>query len=86
MKGPELASEALALRPGLPVVFASGYAEDGLAHPGAAWLSKPYEQRELAQALAGLTGRGASSAGRSAARARPIVPMRKAGRGGLAAS
>jgi PAS domain S-box-containing protein len=58
MKGPELAEAALALRPDLPVIFASGYADTGETPPGAVWLSKPYEQRELASALAGLIRKG----------------------------
>jgi CheY-like chemotaxis protein len=57
MKGTELADAALGLQPELSVVFASGYADDGAAPRGAVWLSKPYEQRELAQALGGLTRR-----------------------------
>ncbi len=54
MKGPDLAQAAMALRPGLKVLFASGYAADGSAPKGSVWLSKPYEKRELSQALDGL--------------------------------
>jgi PAS domain S-box-containing protein len=57
MKGLELAEAALELQPHLSVVFASGYAEDDAAPEGAVWLSKPYEQRELAKALGGMSGR-----------------------------
>ncbi len=54
MKGQELAAKAVAARPTLKVVFASGYPDDGSAPEGTVWLSKPYEQRELARALRGV--------------------------------
>jgi PAS domain S-box-containing protein len=55
MRGNELARSALELRPGLKVVFASGYADDGSAPEGAVWLSKPYEQKQLSSALSRLS-------------------------------
>jgi PAS domain S-box-containing protein len=52
MRGPELAREALKLRPDLKIVFASGYGEvDSDANDGAIHLGKPYEQDQLAQVL-----------------------------------
>ena len=53
------------LRPGLPVLFASGYTENAMVHhgrldPGVQLLAKPYRQAELArrvrQAMAGARG------------------------------
>ena len=52
MSGVQLASQAQALRPSLPILLASGFAElDGLA--GAAWprLRKPYGLGDLSAAL-----------------------------------
>jgi PAS domain S-box-containing protein len=53
VRGPELARKALALRPGLKVVFASGYGEteETSSFPEAAQLGKPYEQEQLAEVL-----------------------------------
>ena len=53
MTGVRLAAQASALRPSLPVLLASGFAElDGLT--GVEWprLRKPYSLRDLAAALA----------------------------------
>src|SRR5690606_18092706 len=56
LSGPELARQALTLRPGLKVLFTSGYAEgamDGGLPGGLAGnlLSKPYRREELARKL-----------------------------------
>ncbi|MGO4172860.1 PAS domain S-box protein [Bosea sp. TAF32] len=54
MFGDELAREARLLRPGLKVLFTSGYAEPSLAGRELAegsWLKKPYTARELATRL-----------------------------------
>jgi PAS domain S-box-containing protein len=53
MRGPELAREALALRPGLKVIFASGYGEteETAAVAVATRLGKPYDHTQLAEAL-----------------------------------
>jgi CheY-like chemotaxis protein len=53
MRGPELAARALELRPGLKVIFASGYGEtdEAQAIEGAAHLGKPYEHGQLAEVL-----------------------------------
>ncbi len=49
MRGPELAVKAKKLRPGLRVIFASGYGEGGQGVPAdAEQLSKPYDQGDLA--------------------------------------
>ena len=66
MPGPvrsrELASEAQRLRPGLPVLFTSGYTEDAIVHdgrldPGVQLLSKPYSRDDLARKIRGLLAR-----------------------------
>jgi signal transduction histidine kinase/CheY-like chemotaxis protein len=71
MPGPvraqDLAREAQALKPGLPVLFTSGYTEDAITHggrldPGVQLLSKPYSRDDLARRVRGLL-----------ARARPVV-------------
>ena len=54
MRGPELAVEAAGLRPGLKIVFASGYGEGAQgtgAVEGAVHLGKPYQQDQLAKVL-----------------------------------
>ncbi len=51
MRGPELAEEAVKLRKGLKVVFASGYGEGDSATEGAVTLGKPYQQDQLAEVL-----------------------------------
>jgi PAS domain S-box-containing protein len=53
MRGPELAAKAVALRPELKVVFASGYSEneEARAFGGAEHLGKPYQHDQLAEVL-----------------------------------
>ncbi|KRQ10433.1 histidine kinase [Bradyrhizobium manausense] len=56
MSGWELAEQARRIRPGLPVLFTSGYAletlvEQGRAQAAAVVLTKPYRKAELAQRL-----------------------------------
>ncbi len=56
MNGTELAAGVLALRPGLPVLFMSGYTENAIIHngrldPGVNLLEKPFSRRQLAQAV-----------------------------------
>jgi PAS domain S-box-containing protein len=53
LDGAQLAERARALRPGLRVLFTSGYAENALVHkgrldPGVQLLSKPYRRQQLA--------------------------------------
>ena len=55
MSGPELAEQVVALRPGIKVVFMSGYpgviaSEQGVFSPSA-FLQKPFEMETLAQTL-----------------------------------
>jgi PAS domain S-box-containing protein len=54
--GRELADRAQAMRPGLPVLFTSGYTENGIVHhgrldPGVLLLAKPYRRSELARSV-----------------------------------
>jgi len=56
MSGPELARAMAARRPGLPVLFVSGYSREvvtgsGLLEPGLRLLQKPFEPGELARAV-----------------------------------
>ncbi len=54
MTGYELAQAALVAKPGLKVLFTSGYAEPGVARLGLkanAWLKKPYTADELAEKI-----------------------------------
>jgi CheY-like chemotaxis protein len=64
VKGPELARQLAELRPGLPVIFMSGYTANvalthGLAGGGDALLQKPFTRADLAARVAGaLAGAG----------------------------
>ena len=53
MSGPDLARRLRETRPGLPVVYMSGYTDQGLVHEaaatGGAFLSKPFETEQLEQ-------------------------------------
>jgi CheY-like chemotaxis protein len=71
LNGRQLAEEALRLRPGLPVLFTSGYTENAIVHhgrldPGVNLLNKPYRRRDLATKVrkALSPDAGAGSAGR----------------------
>jgi CheY-like chemotaxis protein len=53
MSGRQLADEIAKLRPGLPVLFTTGYTRNAIVHdgrldPGVNLLNKPYTQRDLA--------------------------------------
>jgi signal transduction histidine kinase len=54
MTGAQLAAELRTMRPGLPVILATGYAEQlpGAGDAGPPCLAKPFTQRALAQAIA----------------------------------
>ncbi len=63
MSGRELAQAARALRPGLPVLYTSGYTENAIVHhgrldPGVLLLGKPYRRHELARKLLEALARG----------------------------
>jgi CheY-like chemotaxis protein len=56
MNGRQLADAAISLRPGLPVLFTSGYTEtainrEGAPPPGTSLLSKPYRRADLERKL-----------------------------------
>ena len=64
--GREVAEAVRRVRPGLPVLFMSGYApEEALAHleEGEALICKPFSPEELALALSELTNRSVTSSG-----------------------
>ena len=53
MSGPELANRLAKLRPGIKVLFMSGYTDDVIVHQGvldegAEFIQKPFSPRELA--------------------------------------
>jgi PAS domain S-box-containing protein len=57
MDGRQLADAAQSIRPGLPVLYTSGYTENAIVHqgrldPGVALLAKPYRLTDLADKLA----------------------------------
>ncbi|HEX4179968.1 MAG TPA: CHASE3 domain-containing protein [Caulobacteraceae bacterium] len=67
IRGPDLAAAAQRLKPGLPVLFTSGYTEDAIVHDGrldtgVQLLSKPFSREDLARRIHGLLSR-----------ARPVV-------------
>jgi PAS domain S-box-containing protein len=69
MTGQMLAAEMHKRRPGLPVLFCSGYSENGELSPGgleagAVLLQKPYRRRELAEKLRTVLDEAAASARR----------------------
>lgn len=69
MSGRQVAEAMAAVRPGLPIVYMSGYPEDILAHraqvgPDPRLLPKPFGREELAEAV------------RSALADRPVSPSR----------
>ena len=56
MNGPQLAQAAQQLRPGLKLLYTSGYTENAIVHqgrldPGVHLLNKPYRLQDLAQAI-----------------------------------
>lgn len=63
MNGPQLASELTRRRPGLPVLYASGYSEEittgrGQLQPGLRFLAKPYARKALAEAVGAALNEG----------------------------
>ena len=68
MTGPQLAEAARALRPGLPVLYTSGYTENAIVHHGRVdaginLLHKPYRKRELAAKLHDVLNEARSAGG-----------------------
>ena len=64
MNGVELATQARALRPGLPILLATGYSElPGGVEIALPQLSKPYQQVDLANHLLVLLNEQAPAAG-----------------------
>jgi CheY-like chemotaxis protein len=66
MNGVELSKRLLALRPGIKVIFASGYADSvtlhhGVADSGAAFIPKPYGPGTLATKIREVLGTGGDS-------------------------
>ena len=62
MGGRELAEQLRIQRPGLPVLFISGYTDDellrkGILEPGCDLLRKPFERAELARSVRALLDR-----------------------------
>jgi CheY-like chemotaxis protein len=56
MNGRELADEVIKRRPGMKVLFTSGYTEDAIFHqgwlnPGVFLLAKPYSKAEIARMI-----------------------------------
>jgi CheY-like chemotaxis protein len=74
MNGRQLADEASKRRPGLKVLFTSGYAENAIVHhgrldPGVLLLAKPYRKQQLAQMIrAALNAKASAGAARDVSR------------------
>ena len=64
--GQELARQVLAIRPGVRVLFASGYTDDvliqqGVLQPGAEWIQKPFTRESLLQKVRAVLDGGADA-------------------------
>ena len=57
MKGTELAGKALVLRPALPILFASGYAENIDTPPGTHLIGKPFSIDQLRDKVNSILGK-----------------------------
>lgn len=51
ISGWDVAEQARAGRPGLPVIYISGYPSEGNAVPGSRYLAKPFRPHELESAV-----------------------------------
>ncbi|MNP77696.1 hypothetical protein D3C76_1751700 [compost metagenome] len=56
MRGEELAKQARAIRPALPVLFASGYAESLDVPEGMHMIGKPFSIEQLRDKVVGILG------------------------------
>jgi PAS domain S-box-containing protein len=61
MSGPELAAQVASLRPGIKVIFTSGYTDDAIAREGVlnrtvAFIQKPYRPKALARKIREVLG------------------------------
>ncbi|MGH9774655.1 MAG: response regulator [Candidatus Acidiferrales bacterium] len=61
MSGPELAQQMASLRPGIKIIFTSGYTDDaiarqGIVDPGVAFIPKPYRPKALARKIREILG------------------------------
>jgi CheY-like chemotaxis protein len=68
LNGPALAQRARAIRPGLPILFVSGYAEVGIIEKGILGagmelLQKPFRRQELRARIEKVLGGGAAPTG-----------------------
>jgi PAS domain S-box-containing protein len=66
MSGPELASQMASLRPGIKVIFTSGYTDDTVARqgaldPGVTFIQKPYRPKALARKIREVLGEPAQT-------------------------
>ncbi|AWU97374.1 response regulator [Azospirillum ramasamyi] len=80
MDGTELARQAARMRPGLPVLLASGFAAHAVGNPAAfgpevAMIAKPFSIDELRLQLARITGARVAAAVPSSAPASPLVSV-----------
>jgi PAS domain S-box-containing protein len=67
MSGPELASEMASLRPGIKIIFTSGYTDDAIArhgvlNPAVAFIQKPYRPKALTRKIREVLGEPAIQA------------------------
>lgn len=68
ISGPELASQMASFRPGIKVIFTSGYTDDAIARqgvldPSVAFVQKPYRPKALAQKIREVLGEAPVNAG-----------------------
>ena len=78
ISGKELRQRIEALRPGIPVIYMSGYAseaitEDGVLEPGTRFLQKPFAIDALASKLHEALGIGGASAGPGVGSSTPSI-------------